>query len=84
METNRPVVFPETWTHVAGTYDSSQGRAAIFINGELANSEPGSGLLSQVIYFVLFIILREISNEFFLRGSVPDCETIKMLIIFLH
>ena len=51
METSKPVVLPETWTHVAGTYNSSLGKAAIYINGELSNEEPGSGLLSQVCHF---------------------------------
>ena len=48
VETSKPVVFPETWTHVAGTYNSSERKAGIYINGELSNEETGSGLLSQV------------------------------------
>eukprot|EP00794_Sanderia_malayensis_P012811 gene12811-14124_t len=47
VETHGPVVFPETWTHIAGTYDSEKKKAIVFINGVVSNEEGGSGLLSQ-------------------------------------
>ena len=32
--TTKPVVQADTWVHLAGTYDSSTNKAAVFVNGE--------------------------------------------------
>lgn len=40
-------VFPDQWTHIAGTYDSATGKAKIYVNGELRNMTIGGGLLSR-------------------------------------
>lgn len=37
----------EIWAHITGTYDSSTGKAKIYVNGELRNMTIGGGLLSR-------------------------------------
>ena len=45
--TTDTVISPNTWTHVAGTYDAHTGFSKIFIDGHLNGESQGSGLLSQ-------------------------------------
>ncbi|XP_031554877.1 uncharacterized protein LOC116291804 isoform X2 [Actinia tenebrosa] len=41
------VVSENTWTHVAGTYDSHTGISKVYIDGHVNGQAQGSGLLSQ-------------------------------------
>ena len=41
-----PILQPNLWYHVVGTYDSRTHMARVFINGDLVGEGHGSGLLS--------------------------------------
>ena len=41
-----PILQPNVWYHVAGTYDSRTHMARVFVNGDLVAEGHGSGLLS--------------------------------------
>eukprot|EP00794_Sanderia_malayensis_P012969 gene12969-14302_t len=40
-------VKPHEWTHIAGTYNATNGFANIYINGEIKNHSIGQGFLSR-------------------------------------
>ena len=41
-----PILQPNVWYHLAGTYDSRTHMARVFVNGDLVGEGHGSGLLS--------------------------------------
>lgn len=41
-----PILQPNVWYHVAGTYDSRTHMARVYVNGDLVGEGHGSGLLS--------------------------------------